>query len=210
VAVVLKKLPDPLVAVPAVKINCAPVAVRVRVPLFNNLITSVAPLFPVWNIISAPVVPIPEVDLRIRVEVVVVPPIRSGAVIEVVIVGVTIVGEVANTSKPVPVSSEITPASSAEVVAENTDNLFDVYVTVPPVPNATDDVSVPVKVKVLLTVNVLPSARVKIEPVKGVVSVILLILVAEATPRIGVVSVGDVLNTILVEEVPVVPVALVR
>ncbi|UOF80688.1 ribonuclease E [Caudoviricetes sp.] len=37
--------------------------------------------------------------------------------------GVTKVGLLANTSAPLPVSSEITPASSAEVVAECTDNL---------------------------------------------------------------------------------------
>ena len=35
--------------------------------------------------------------------------------------GVTNVGEVANTNAPEPVSSEITPANSAEVVAANCD-----------------------------------------------------------------------------------------
>jgi len=40
--------------------------------------------------------------------------------------GVTRVGEVANTRAPEPVSSEITPANSDEVVAEKTLNLFDV------------------------------------------------------------------------------------
>ena len=38
--------------------------------------------------------------------------------------GVTKVGEVPKTSRPEPVSSEITPASSAEVVAAKSDNLF--------------------------------------------------------------------------------------
>lgn len=37
--------------------------------------------------------------------------------------GVTRVGDVANTKEPEPVSSEITPASSADVVAACTDNL---------------------------------------------------------------------------------------
>ena len=37
--------------------------------------------------------------------------------------GVTRVGVLANTKAPVPVSSEITPASSAEVVAASADNL---------------------------------------------------------------------------------------
>jgi hypothetical protein len=38
--------------------------------------------------------------------------------------GVTNVGEVANTNDPVPVSSEITVFSSAEVVAANTEILL--------------------------------------------------------------------------------------
>jgi hypothetical protein len=38
--------------------------------------------------------------------------------------GVTNVGLVLNTNKPDPVSSEITPANSDELVAANTDNLF--------------------------------------------------------------------------------------
>jgi hypothetical protein len=37
--------------------------------------------------------------------------------------GVTSVGVLANTNAPLPVSSEITPASSAEVVAASADNL---------------------------------------------------------------------------------------
>ena len=44
--------------------------------------------------------------------------------------GVTNVGVLANTNAPVPVSSEMTPASSAEVVAANTDNLSAVLVKV--------------------------------------------------------------------------------
>ena len=39
-------------------------------------------------------------------------------------VGVTSVGEVANTSEPLPVSSLITPSSSADVVAAKTLSLF--------------------------------------------------------------------------------------
>ena len=73
------------------------------------------------------------------------------------------VGAVANTNRPVPVSSDITLANSADVVAENTESLLLVYVTVPPLPNATDELSVPVNVNVLLAVNVLPSAIVKVE-----------------------------------------------
>ena len=72
-----------------------------------------------------------------------------------------------------------------------------VYNTVPPVPNATLDPSVPVNVRVLLAVRVLPSAIVNIEPVAGGVIVTLLIEVAEATPSVGVTRVGLVASTTL-------------
>jgi hypothetical protein len=109
--------------------------------------------------------------------------------------GVVNVGEVANTSNPEPVLSDITPASSADVVAANTDSLLAVYVTVPPVPKATEEASVPVKVKVLLAVKVFPSATVIVEAVAGAVIATLLIEVAVATPSTGVTKVGDVLPT---------------
>jgi hypothetical protein len=44
-------------------------------------------------------------------------------------------------------------------------------------------------------VNVLPSAIVTVEPVAGAVSVTLLIVVADATPSVGVVKVGEVAKT---------------
>jgi hypothetical protein len=63
------------------------------------------------------------------------------------------------------------------------------------VPKATDDVSVPVKVSVLLAVKVLPSATVKVALVAGAVMATLLIEVALATPRVGVVRDGEVAKT---------------
>ena len=60
---------------------------------------------------------------------------------------------------------------------------------------ANDVLSVPVNVKELLAVRVLPSAIVKVAVVAGAVSVTLLIVVAVATPKTGVVSVGDVAKT---------------
>ena len=53
----------------------------------------------------------------------------------------------------------------------------------------------PVNVRVLLAVSVFPSAIVKVEPVAGAVIATLLILVADATPRVGVVRDGLVANT---------------
>ena len=119
-----------------------------------------------------------------------------------VINDVDIVGLVPNTSNPVPVSSLITPANSLELVEENTLNLFLVYVTVPPSPNATVDVSVPVNVSVLLAVNVFPLAIVNVPVVVLIVNP--LIVVAVATPRVGVINVGLPSNTNL--PVPVAPV----
>ena len=57
--------------------------------------------------------------------------------------------------------------------------------------------SVELTVIVLLTVNVFPSAMVSVAPVAGAVRANLLIVVAVATPRDGVVSDGDVDNTML-------------
>jgi len=51
--------------------------------------------------------------------------------------GVTSVGDVANTSDPVPVSSEITPRSCADVVAANAPRLLLVDVSVPDVGSVT-------------------------------------------------------------------------
>ena len=63
---------------------------------------------------------------------------------------------------------------------------------VPPVPMFKDEASVPEKVKVLEIVKILPSAIVSVEPVAGAVMVTLLIVVAVAAPREGVVKAGDV------------------
>ena len=52
--------------------------------------------------------------------------------------------------------------------------------------------SVPANVKELLSVRVLPSRMVNVDPVAGVVNATLLIVVAVATPKEGVVNVGDV------------------
>jgi len=63
--------------------------------------------------------------------------------------GVTRVGEVANTKAPLPVSSDMTPSNSAEVVAANTLSLLPVVVKVPAVGNVTLVVAVVVNVKLL-------------------------------------------------------------
>lgn len=55
--------------------------------------------------------------------------------------------------------------------------------------------SVPVKAMVLLTVSVLPSAIVSVAPVVGAVKATLLTLVADATPKLGVVRLGLVAKT---------------
>ena len=138
-------------------------------------------------------------------------------------IGVTSVGLVAKTAEPVPVLSiradtrfalfgvirkvdTLTPRPDTPVLIGRPVQVVKVpelgvpnappeKTTVPPVPNATELASVPVKVKVLLAVRVFPSAIVSVEPVAGVVSVTLLTVVAEATPSVGVTSVGLVAKT---------------
>lgn len=111
--------------------------------------------------------------------------------------GVTKVGVVANTRFPLPVSSDIIPASSLELVAAKALSLLDVVASVPEVGSVT--FVAPEEVRVILlapeVINELPSANVKVADDAGVVIVTLLILVAAATPRIGVVRVGLVENT---------------
>jgi hypothetical protein len=64
--------------------------------------------------------PAPLVDCKVRVEDTAVPPFTKGITALVVTVGVAIVGEVANTNDPVPVSSVTAAARLAELgVARN-------------------------------------------------------------------------------------------
>jgi hypothetical protein len=112
--------------------------------------------------------------------------------------GVTRVGEVANTKAPLPVSSDITPSNSEDVVAANTLSLLPVVVKVPAVGNVTLVAAVVVSVnpKAPTVVRVEPSANAKVAEVAGAVKATLLILVAVATPNTGVTRVGDVENTL--------------
>ena len=109
--------------------------------------------------------------------------------------GVPKVGEVAKTTTPVPVSSEITPANWADVVAANTERLFADEVKVPVVGKVA--FVAPVEVSVMLfapeVAKVEPFAKVSV-PVL-VVMVRPLRLVAVATPNTGVTKVGEVAKT---------------
>lgn len=111
--------------------------------------------------------------------------------------GVVSVGLVPNTNAPLPVSSEITPASSDEDVVANADSLFDVVASVPDVGKVMLVAPLDVSVMELApdVASVEPSAKVKIADVAGAVIVTLLILVAVAAPIVGVVKVGLVPNT---------------
>lgn len=83
---------------------------------------------------------------------------KSAKVAEGVVRLVVMAGEVANTNNPLPVSSLITPANSALVVAAKADNLFDVNAAVPVAGIVRLKLSVAVSVKVFATV--IASARV--------------------------------------------------
>jgi hypothetical protein len=111
--------------------------------------------------------------------------------------GVMKVGVLLKTSRPVPLSSDITPANSAEVVAANTLSLLPVVVKVPAVGNVTLEAAVVVRVnaKAPDVVRVEPLANVNVALVAGAVNATLLILVAVATPKTGVTRVGVLANT---------------
>ena len=96
------------------------------------------------------------------------------------------------------VAAPFTFTAPVKVGLANGANVVLVYAfdpRVPPPPTFNVEPSVPVKVKLLLAVSVLPLAIVSVDPVAGAVIVTLFIDVAEATPIVGVVKVGDVANT---------------
>ena len=114
-------------------------------------------------------------------------------------VGVAMVGEVASTTEPVPVTAVIpvplmrrtlpVPAVSYVLLVKVSVVARPTYVSVPW--NVSVVPSVPARVSELLAVSVLPSAIVRVAEVAGVVMVNLLMLVAEAAPRVGVTRVGE-------------------
>jgi hypothetical protein len=111
--------------------------------------------------------------------------------------GVTRTGDEAKTKAPVPVSPVIVLINSADVVEAKSDNLLPVVVKVPAVGNVTLEAAVVVNVK-LCPPEVIREelfASVSVAAVAGAVKVTLLIVVAEATPNVGVTRVGDVANT---------------
>jgi hypothetical protein len=112
--------------------------------------------------------------------------------------GVMKVGVLLNTKSPVPLSSDITPANSAEEVAANILSLLPVVVKLPANGNVTLEAAVVVRVKLKApeVAKVDPSANVSVAAVAGAVKATLLILVAVATPNTGVTRVGDVANTL--------------
>ena len=111
--------------------------------------------------------------------------------------GVTRVGLLAKTNAPEPVSSDITPANCEEVVAANTARVLPLVVSVPAVGKVTLVVAEVVNVKLWPpdVINDEPFAKVSVALVAGAVIATLFMLVALATPRVGVVNDGDVAKT---------------
>ena len=106
-------------------------------------------------------------------------------------------GEVANTKAPLPVSSEIVFFNSNDVVAAKSDNLLLVVANVPVVGKVKLVVAVVLNVRLWPpeVINEDPLANVNVALVAGAVSVSLLMLVAVATPSVGVTKVGVLANT---------------
>ena len=130
----------------AVKMFCADVASDVPVATPISGVTSVGDVL-ITNVSPVPVCESIDVALPtlvigpVRFAFVVTVPAVSPEAVPVALVatnvdgvprsGVTSVGDVPNTSKPDPVSSEITPANSADVVAAKADRLLPVVVNIP-------------------------------------------------------------------------------
>ena len=106
-------------------------------------------------------------------------------------------GEVANTKAPLPVSPVIVFKSSNDVVAAKSDNLLLVVANVPVVGKVKLVVAVVLNVRLWPpeVINEEPLAKVNVALVAGAVSVSLLMLVAVATPSVGVTKVGVLANT---------------
>lgn len=110
--------------------------------------------------------------------------------------GVVSVGDVPKTRRPVPVSSLITPANCAEVVAANCDNGFDVKASPPPpgdaqVPSPRQNVDPEAPVPELR----FATGRFPVTPVVNGKPVALVSTPALGVPRFGVTSTGDVFIT---------------
>ena len=98
-------------------------------------------------------------------------------------------------SPAVGVGARGVPVKLGLAIGANTVLVYAFVPKVPPVPIFSVEASVPVKVKLLLAVKVLPSAIVSVEPLVGAVIATLFTDVAVATPMVGVVNVGEVANT---------------
>ena len=148
-------------------------------------------VFAEFNVLPLAIVRVPVDDVNVRPLILVDVAAPS--------VGVTRVGEVAKTSDPVPVSFVNAVMRLADVgVVKNVPTFVPSVIyapvpRVPPVPIFSVDPSVPEKVSVLEAVSVFVSAIVSVDPVEGVVILSLLILVAVADPRTGVMSVGELM-----------------
>lgn len=133
---------------------------------------------------------LPAPNVSVPVPVVMVLPLMLVAVAAPRL-GVTNVGLVLNTARPVPVSSDNTPANWADVVEPNWLKL-PVVAKVPDVGKVT--LVAPVDVRVVLkdpdVFKDEPSAKAKVADVAGAVIVSLFNEVAVATPKAGVTKIG--------------------
>lgn len=111
--------------------------------------------------------------------------------------------------EPTPIAVEVeatrpaigNPVTFVRVPEEGVPKAPPEYKTVPPAPKATEELSVPVSVKVLLTVRVFPSAIVRVEPVAGAVIVTLFTVVGVIFPSVRVIA-GVVVAVATLPETP--------
>lgn len=139
-AVIATLLIDVALATPSVGVTRVGVLAKTRAPVPVSSVTALARLADdgVARNVATPV-PRPETPVLIGKPVALV----SVALAGVPSAGVTSVGLFAKTSAPLPVSSEMTPASSEDDVAANALSLFPVSATVPVVAGSVMTVPVP-------------------------------------------------------------------
>ena len=105
--------------------------------------------------------------------------------------GVTRVGELANTKAPLPVSSEITPANSLDVVAASADNLSVVTTRV-----LDAGIVVPLRVLVLLDDNVVNAPAAGVVPPTAVLSIVPALMSAVSATRLSMLAVPSMYRSL--------------
>lgn len=212
------KVPLVVPAIPSVGVALAEIVLAVAAIKKVPAAADVMPMPPL-PIGSVPVTPVvkgnPVHDVRVPDDGVPKTGVVSVGLVSVLLVSVSVVAR--PTSVSVAAGSVSVPDATAvasRMVEPDVVPAINSLPTLPAAPNVFAPVTVSALPSVIAVpdaagpVSVTPSGMVSVAPVAGAAIETLLILVALATPSVGVISVGEVENTILVDVVPVAPEAV--